>query len=89
VIQTAATPRSSASFFAPPSNITNGSPLSFRRTSISFHPIAFPIPVPNAFETASFAAKRAAKWRAGNFIDCEYSISPGVKTRLRKRSPNR
>ena len=30
------------------------------------------MPVPNALESASLAAKRAAKWRAGNFIDCEY-----------------
>ena len=51
--------------------------------------IAFPMPVPNAFDTASFPAKRAAKWRAGNFIDMEYSISPSVKTRCRKRSPKR
>ena len=35
------------------------------------------------------AAKRAARWRAGNFIDIEYAISPSVKTRCRKRSPNR
>jgi hypothetical protein len=27
------------------------------------------------------AAKRAARCRAGNFIDIEYSISPSVKTR--------
>jgi hypothetical protein len=52
-------------------------------------PIALPIPVPNALETASFAAKRAARWRAGNFIEIEYLISPSVKTRWRKRSPNR
>src|SRR5262249_2792758 len=52
-------------------------------------PIAFPMPVPNAFDTASFPAKRAARWRSGNFIDMEYSISPSVKTRCRKRSPKR
>ena len=50
--------------------------------------MALPMPVPNAFETASFAAKRAAKWRAGNFIDWQYAISPAVKMRWRKRSPN-
>src|SRR5580765_4696557 len=52
-------------------------------------PIALPIPVPKAFATASLPAKRAARWRSGNFIDIEYSISPSVKTRCRKRSPNR
>src|SRR6188472_2110428 len=53
------------------------------------HPIAWPIPVPKAFDTASLPAKRAARWRSGNFIDIEYSISPSVKTRCRNRSPNR
>src|SRR4051812_40271361 len=53
------------------------------------HPIALPMPVPNAFATASLPAKRAAKWRSGNFIDIEYAISPSVKTRWRNRSPNR
>src|SRR4029077_6803472 len=52
-------------------------------------PIALPIPVPNAFATASLPAKRAARWRSGNFIDIEYSISPSVKTRWRNRSPKR
>src|SRR5205085_3824100 len=52
-------------------------------------PIALPMPVPNALETASLPANRAARWRAGNFIDIEYSISPSVKTRRRNFSPNR
>src|SRR4029077_3712732 len=51
-------------------------------------PIALPIPVPKAFDTASLPAKRAARWRSGNFIDIEYSISPSVNTRCRKRCPN-
>ena len=59
------------------------------RTSRSRQPIDLPMPVPNALESASFAANRAAKWRAGNFIELEYAISPSVKTRWRKRSPKR
>ena len=36
-----------------------------------------------------FARETRGQMRAGNFIDIEYSISPSVKTRWRKRSPNR
>ena len=73
-----------ASSSAGPLRTRKGSPLGFFRTSMSRQPIAFPIPVPNAFETASFAAKRAARWRAGNFIDIEYSISPVGKNAMEK-----
>src|SRR5881398_277463 len=70
-----ATPRSAASSCAGPEKTRNGSPLGFLRTSMLRQPIALPMPVPNALETASFAAKRAARWRAGNFIEIEYSMS--------------
>src|SRR5262249_7966685 len=84
-----ATPRSAAKACAGPEKTTKGSPLSFLRISMLRQPIVLPIPVPNAFATASLPANRAARWRAGNFIDIEYSISPSVKTRCKKRSPNR
>src|SRR5256886_2057309 len=89
VIRAEVTLRFAASSCAGPENTRNGSPLGFLRTSMSRQPIALPIPVPNAFETASFAANRAAKWRAGNFIDIEYAISSSVKIRWRNRSPKR
>src|SRR4029077_8485293 len=82
-------PLSAAKASAGPEKTRKGSPLSFLRISMLRQPIALPIPVPNAFATASLPAKRAARCRSGNFIDNEYSISPSVKTRCRKRSPNR
>src|SRR5215510_364483 len=83
------TPRSAARASTGPEKTRKGSPLSFLRISMLRQPIALPIPVPNAFETASLPAKRAARCRSGNFIDMEYSISPSVKTRCRNRSANR
>src|SRR5438477_213735 len=83
------TPRFAANSCAGPEKTRNGSPLFFLRMSMLRQPIALPMPVPNAFETASFPAKRAARCRAGNFIDIEYSISPSVKTRRRNFSPKR
>ncbi len=60
-------------------------PRALVRISISRQATA-PTPVPSAFATASFAAKRAAS-------DCGRSRvavrSAGVKTRPRKRSPQR
>src|SRR5215211_3682874 len=81
--------RSAANVSAGPEKTRNGSPLSFLRISMLRQPIALPIPVPKAFAAASLPAKRAARCRSGNFIDIEYSISPSVNTRCRKRSPNR
>src|SRR4029450_8270617 len=83
------TPRFAAKTSADPEKTRKGSPLSFLRISMLRPPIELPIPVPKAFATASLPAKRAARCRSGNFIDIEYSISPSVKTRCRKRSPNR
>src|SRR4029453_8779784 len=83
------TPRSAAKASAGPEKTRKGSPLSFLRISMLRQPVVLPMPVPKAFATASLPAKRAARCRSGNFIDIEYSISPSVKTRCRKRSPNR
>src|SRR5262249_36943917 len=89
VISADVTPCSAAKTSAGPEKTRKGSPLSFLRISMLRQPIVLPIPVPNAFETASLPAKRAARCRSGNFIDIEYWISPSVKTRCRNRSPNR
>src|SRR5881227_383395 len=89
VISAEVMPRSAAKASAGPEKTRKGSPLSFLRMSMLRQPIALPIPVPNAFATASLPAKRAARCRSGNFMDIEYAISPSVKTRFRKRSPNR
>ena len=60
-----------------------------RLTSISFQEIPRLIPVPSAFAPASFAANLAVKLSAEPFFRRQYAISSGVKTRSRKRSPNR
>ena len=54
------TPCSAATSFARPDSTTEGRPLALRRTSMSRTPMPRVKPVPSAFTTASFAAKRVA-----------------------------
>ena len=57
--------RNTATCFRFTTNTTNGSPLGLRPTSMSCQPSCAPMPVPNAFEIASLAAKRAPMNGAG------------------------
>ncbi len=84
------TPMAIASSAARPLQCSVGLCPGSLRTSISLQLTPRLIPVPRAFAPASFAANLAAKLSADClFFRKQYSISPGVNTRVRNRSPNR
>ena len=72
---------------------TDGAPLGSLWTSMSVNAIA-DMPRPNAFITASFAAKRAARCGSGSAFRLQRACSAGVKTRrmspgVRSSAPRR
>ena len=58
-------------------------------TSMSFQPTPWLMPVPSAFEVASLAANRAARWGSGSRCVLQYARSPSVNRRFSIRSPKR
>src|SRR5690606_8576845 len=84
----AVTPFSFARRRAAPCRRTTGSPDGPCATSMSRQPTG-PQPQPKAFMTASLAAKRAARHLARSRRAMHLSSSAGVKTRSRKRAPDR
>jgi hypothetical protein len=80
-------PRASILFLPFSDKIIYGSPEDFFPTEISFHPTFFPIPVPSAFEKASFVANLAAKLLAGLAVCLQYAISRSSKILKRKAFP--